>query len=469
MRAGILGFLHESNTFLDAPTTFADFERTSMTEGAALIERWTGAHHELGGFLAGGIDAAPGFATFAVPSGTVTAEAFEAIAARLIDAASAMQVDGFLIALPGATVAENFPDADGEILRRLREAVKGPIVVTLDLHANVSTTMVEHATAIVGYRTNPHLDQRERGIEAARLLRRIVDGEVKPVQALITPPLAVPIAAQKTSELYVFEELADVLRWPGVLSATVFLGFYYADVAEMGTSFYVVADGDEALAQKAARYLAESAWRGRRDLIPELGSVEMSVAYAMERKKKPVTLMDVGDNVGGGSSGRSRVLFDECVRQGARGVMVILHEPELVRECVRTGVRNEIDLGFARGVVKTIGDGQYTETKVRHGGWTYGDQGVSAVVETAEDHTIILTSHRMAPMSLEQVISLGVHPERKQILIVKGVIAPQAAYAPVSAEIQLVDTPGPTANDPRSFVYKNRRVPMFPMEPECEF
>jgi microcystin degradation protein MlrC len=469
MRAGILGFLHESNTFLNTPTTFADFERTSMTEGSELIERWTGAHHEIGGFLAGGLEAVPGFATFAVPSGTVTAEAFEAIAARLIGSALAMQVDGFLVALHGATVAENFPDADGEILRRLREAVKAPIVVTLDLHANVSATMVEHATAIVGYRTNPHLDQRERGIEAARLLQRIVAGGVNPVQALVTPPLAVPIAAQKSRELFLFEDLAQVLMWPGVLSATVFVGFYYADVAEMGTSFYVVADGDPELANRAARYLADRAWTRRHELVPKLLSPNEAVTYARESARKPVALMDIGDNVGGGSSARSRVLFDECVRQGARGVMVILHEPELVCECVRVGVRNEVDLGFARGVVKTIGDGRFTETRVRHGGWTHGDQGVSAVIETAEDHTIVLTSHRMAPMSLEQVVSLGVHPERKRILIVKGVIAPQAAYAEVAGEIVLVDTPGPTANDPRSFVYRNRRVPMFPMEPECEF
>jgi len=469
MRAGILGFLHESNTFLDVPTTFEDFERTSMTSGAALIERWTGAHHELGGFLAGGIEAVPGFATFAVPSGTLTADTFEAIASRLIDAARAMEVDGFLVALHGATVAENYPDADGEILRRLRAAVTGPIVVTLDLHANVSEKMVEHATAIVGYRTNPHLDQRERGIEAAHLLRRIVDGAVRPIQALITPPLAVPIAVQKTSELFLFDDLAHVLTWPGVLSASVFLGFYYADVAEMGTSFYVVADGDVALADRAARYLADRCWARRHELVPQLPVPEEAVAHAIASQKKPVALMDVGDNVGGGSSARSRVLFDECVRQGARGVMVILHEPELVQSCVRAGVRSEVDLGFARGIVKTIGDGRFTETKVRHGGWTHGDQGVSAVVETAEDHTIVLTSHRMAPMSLEQVISLGVHPERKQILIVKGTIAPQAAYAPVAGEIVLVDTPGPTANDPRSFAYKHRRVPMFPMEPECEF
>ena len=93
------------------------------------------------------------------------------------------------------------------------------------------------------------------------------------------------------------------------------------------------------------------------------------------------------------------------------------------------------------------------------------DQGVTAVVETAEEHTVVLTSRRMAPMSLEQIRSVGIIAENKDILIVKGVIAPQAAYREVAASIVLVDTPGPTANDPGSFIYQHRRRPMFPMEP----
>ena len=85
-------------------------------------------------------------------------------------------------------------------------------------------------------------------------------------------------------------------------------------------------------------------------------------------------------------------------------------------------------------------------------------------METLEGHTIILTSRRMAPMSLEQVISLGVHAERKDILIVKGVVAPRAAYEPVAGEILLVDTPGVTSDNPAAFVYRQRRRPLYPIE-----
>jgi microcystin degradation protein MlrC len=106
---------------------------------------------------------------------------------------------------------------------------------------------------------------------------------------------------------------------------------------------------------------------------------------------------------------------------------------------------------------------------VRHGGWGRNDQGITAVIETEQQHTIVLTSRRMAPMSLEQLLSLGIHPERKQILIVKGVVAPRAAYEPVAREILVVDTPGSTCVDPAQFQYRHRHRPLYPLEPEAKY
>src|SRR6266540_198237 len=144
MRVGIAGLLHESNTFLPRPATYEDFASTSLTKGEDLVERWQDAQHELGGFLQGarelGLTPAPALAAYAVPSGALTPEAFERIAGELLNAIGAAgPVDGMLLALHGATVARNFPDADGEILRRVRHRLgpDTPIIVTLDLHANI--------------------------------------------------------------------------------------------------------------------------------------------------------------------------------------------------------------------------------------------------------------------------------------------------------------------------------------------
>lgn len=492
VRIGVAGFLHESNTFLGVPTSYEDFQAASLTRGAALVQRWTGAHHELGGFLdvlaAEQVEIVPLLATFAVPSGTIAAAAYERICAEMLeDLRAALPLDGLLLALHGATVSEQFPDADGELLRRVREVTgpRLPIVNTLDLHANVSEQMIALADATVAYRSNPHLDQRERGQEAAQLLLRILRGEIRPVQALETPPMVIAISKQHTASepaKLLYDDLRHVLTWPGILSASVTMGFYYADVAEMGAAFFAVADGDAAQARKAAQYMAGRAWERRAELTAGLPSPQQAVEHAIGAVRSPVTIMDVGDNVGAGSPADSTILFAEILRQQGRNAMVVLCDPDAVAQCLAKGPgqRVRLDVGGktdsrhgapvpVEGVIRTLSDGHFEERQVRHGGWGACDQGLTAVVETAEEHTVVLTSRRMAPMSLEQVISLGVHPERKQILIAKGVVAPRAAYEPVSAEIVLADTPGVTSDNPKHFTYQRRRRPLYPMEEDAPF
>ena len=491
-RIGVMGFIHESNTFSVTPTTYEHFEQISLTRGKELIERWTGGNHELSGFLEGaesnGLEPVPLVAAFAMPSGAVVRETFEAIAEQTIDALkAAMPVDGLYLGLHGATVSEEFPDADGEMARRLREVVGPdvPVVMTLDLHANVSPGMVANADATTIYRSNPHLDQKARGLEAASLLGRTLRGEIRPVQALECPPLIISIAKQYTDEdpaKGLYEDVDSVLKWPGILSASVAMGFYYADVEEMGATFLAVADHDRDLARKAARWMAQRAWDRREEFQAELPSAAEAVAMAMEAAEAPVVLLDIGDNVGGGSPGDSTLILAEIVAQKASNAMVVLFDAESVARCVEAGVRNPVNLQVGgktdgrhgspvsvQGRVRMISDGIFQEPEVRHGGWGSFDQGVTAVVETPEQHTLILTSVKMAPVSLEQVKSLGVKPESRKILVAKGVIAPRAAYNPVAARTILVDTPGATCVNPAGFTFHHRRRPLYPLELEAQY
>jgi microcystin degradation protein MlrC len=491
-RVGLAGFLHESNTFLSVPTTYDLFARNSLTRGSELVARWTGSHHELGGMLAGAaeqdLEVVPLQAALAIPSGAVTAEAYERLAGEMIEELrKALPLDGLLVALHGATACDAFPDADGELLRRIREVVgpELPVVVTLDLHANVSHRMAEHSTAIVAYRSNPHLDQEARGREAAVLMGRTLRGEVRPVQALETPPMLIHISRQHTAHdpaAALYRDVEEVLRRPKILSASVAMGFYYADVDEMGSSFLAVADGDEAAARDAAQWMARRAWEHRADFSCALPSPAEAVREAAAAEQTPVVLMDIGDNVGAGSPGDSTVLFAEILRQQVPGGLVILADPEAVQTCVAAGPGATVTLKVGgktdrlhgdplevTGRVRVLSDGRFTETKVRHGGFGLYDQGLTAVLEMPGDHTVVLTTRRMAPMSLEQVLWLGIKPERKRVIVVKGVVAPRAAYEPIAASIVPVDTPGVTSDNPRHFTYRRRRVPMFPLEADAVY
>jgi microcystin degradation protein MlrC len=174
MRVAVAGFMHESNTFSPIRTDRAAFQAQSLTFGPALLDEWRDAHHEVGGFLEGsaaeGLEPVPLVMAWATPSGPVTDDVFDEVTAAIINGVRRERPDGLLLALHGAMVAESHADADGETIVRLRRALGStfPMVVSFDLHGNLSERLIDGCTAAVAYRTNPHVDQRECGRRAAR-------------------------------------------------------------------------------------------------------------------------------------------------------------------------------------------------------------------------------------------------------------------------------------------------------------
>ena len=479
MRIAIACFSHESNTFAAMPTTLDDF---NIRRGQAMIDHYAPTFHEVAGYIAGAeeydFDLCPTVAASATPSGTVTAEAYETIVDELLDSLRyAGELDGLLLALHGAMVAEEYPQADGETVRRVRELMGPdfPIVVTHDYHGNVPESLVQDANALIIYKTNPHIDQRERGMQAAELLARTIRGEVKPVTALIKPPVLFNIAFHNTSEppmQPIMQAAIDMEKEPGILAVSVAAGYQYADVPYMGPSIVVVADGDKELAQRSAQKLADMMWAVRDQLKPNLPKPAEAVRMAMQAQATPVTLFDMGDNVGGGSAADSTLILEELIKQGADGWVVAIWDPESVQACFMAGVGATVDLQVGgkvddlhgktlsiTGRVRTLHDGTYEETERRHGGGRYWNAGLTAVVEVnrpqpGKGGLLVLNSKRTSPMSIHQITSVGIVPQQQKILVAKGTVAPRAAYAPVSAQIIQVDSGGACDinRDPSAFV-----------------
>src|SRR5262249_49107562 len=95
-------------------------------------------------------------------------------------------------------------------------------------------------------------------------------------------------------------------------------------------------------------------------------------------------------------------------------------------------------------IVRSLHDGQFTETKPRHGGALHFDMGPTGVVSTDSGLTVMLTSRRVFPASLVQLTSCGLDPASFRILVAKGVHAPVAAYREVCKTLIRVNTPGVT-------------------------
>jgi microcystin degradation protein MlrC len=486
VRIAIGGIMHESNTFASGLTDRSKFVEGSLARGEAILEVWRDAHHEMGGFIEGsqrfGFELAPTVMAWATPAGPVADEVLDEVVEGIIAGVKRQGADGLLLALHGAMVTHRHLAADEEVLRRLRDALGAdlPIIASLDYHANVSTEMAELANALVGYQTYPHVDQRACGLNAAGLMARTVRGEIRPLASVAKPPMVINILGQETDRepmKSLLERAREAEQRPDMLSVSVMAGFPYADVPAMGPSLIAVADADRALARGVADELGGRMWEIRDRLLVRCATPEEAVLEAIGSTRRPVVLVDLGDNIGGGSAGDGTVLLVQILSLGATGALVVLYDPEAVAEARRIGpgailhrrVGGRVDRMHGdpvevRGVVRSLHDGRWEEDQPRHGGRRFNDQGATAVVDLENANTLVLNSLRTPPFSLGQLTSLGIDPARQSILVVKAAIAYKAAYGPIAGRVIEVDTPGLTAVDPARFPYQHRRKPMYPFD-----
>jgi len=485
MRIAIGGIMHESNTFSSQATDLARFQEGSLTYGAAMVPAWRDAHHEVGGFIEGAgafdYDLVPLGMAWATPSGPVTDEFLDHFCDALVTGVRMTKPDGVLIALHGAMVTPNHASADTDVLRRLREAIGPdvPLAATLDFHGNVSPAMADYANILVGYQTYPHVDQRERGLLAARLLTRMAREEVRAVTRIAKPPLILNLLGQDTAREPMRSLMAharEVEKRPGVLSVSLMAGFPYADVPDMGPAVIAVTDSAADLAAAIADELAGAMWARREELFVPCPEPREAVTRAIASTRTPVLLIDLGDNIGGGSAGDGTVLLSELLAQKTRGVVAVLFAPAAVESARAAGVGGalEAEVGGAtdclhgvpvriRGVVKSLHEGKWVENEARHGGRRENDQGATAVIELGNGNALVLNSLRTPPFSLGQLTSVGIDPRAARIIVVKAAVAYKAAYEPIAGEIIPVDTPGLTAINPARFEYTRIRRPMYPL------
>ncbi len=491
------GVLHETDTFNPKKTDLADFE-VGLAEGQGIVRGEEIIRDQENGstIVSGYIEGARQFGLQLYPTilagpqtgGIVTDRAFETLTGELIQRLrAAPRLDGVLLCLHGTMVTESHPHADAEVVRRVREALGKsiPIVVSHDFHANVSPEIVELSTALNTMKDCPHLDTKERGLQAAKIMADTVSGKVKPVQALAKPPMLYNLIFQDTFH-GPFKQFADESRKleknPKILAVSIPGGYQWADIPAMGPSVIVVTDNDPALAKREAQRLSDLLWASREKLIFRLPDTATAVKQAMESSKFPVVILDSGDNVGGGSPGDSTFILSELVRQKAAGWVVTIADRDAAEAAFRAGVGQPFEQAVGaktdklhgepvriRGRVKSLHDGKFVEPETRHGGYRYWDMGLTAVIEvegTTRDlpNLLLLTMKRTMPNSLHSLISNGVYPERQRILVAKGTIAPLAAFEPIAARLLQVDVPGITAVNPARYTYQHVRRPMFGLQ-----
>ncbi|HYZ21939.1 MAG TPA: M81 family metallopeptidase [Rhodopila sp.] len=371
-RIALLGFSIECNRFAPIATE-ADFRTRTLIAGTEMLaEARAPAPRMLGempGFVAA-MDAAghwepvPSLLAMAEPNGPVDQEFFDALMQRWeADLRAAGRLDGAYLVLHGAGLTTADHDPEGTLLTLVRRVVGPavPVVATFDLHANVSDTDVTMLNGFIGYRTNPHLDMRERGAEAAALLRQLLAG-TRTYLARIRLPIVPPTVTQLTGTdvpnrpygelIDLGQQLMQAAPYAGrVLNVSVMGGFAYADTPFNGLTVVVTAT-DQAAADGLAQQVAEAGWERRERFRPVLISLDDAVRLAKgtEDAARPTLIFaDVADNPGGGGRGNTMAILSAFHAAGVRDALVgVIHDPALAQEAHERGEGAVFEARFNR-------------------------------------------------------------------------------------------------------------------------
>ncbi len=480
--------MHESNTFNRVASTLGDFESRYFLQGGAVREQLRGTNTEVWGFLEAGDEygwaVEHPLAASASPSGPLAAADWDEIK-RLIAAPfdAGARFEAAILVLHGAMVTQSSDDADGELLQRVRSLTGPgvPIVATLDLHANVSARMVESADVLMAYRTYPHVDQYERARHLAAVLRRILDEGLRPRQYLARRPM-LDAADHGLSGA---GPMADVLRLaagieqrPGVLSASVQVGFPWADVAEIGPSAVVSGVGPPDACRGYAEELAEALWetRHRTQLHFARPAQVMAAARQGVPGGPPLILADFADNPAAGAYGDSPNLLRHMLEAGlVDAAFATVADPVAVATGARAGVGQVVELSLGgrhapeltpplavRGEVVHLGAGEFVCEGPMWRGVRFR-MGPTMVLRV-QGIDVIVSSVPVAVMDVQVFRSVGIDPAGKATLGLKSRNHFRAAYAPIARECVLVDAGGIASMRLAELPYRKIPRPIWPLD-----
>ena len=468
-RIAVGGFLHETNTFAPTKATFADFQHgggwPAMTQGADVLKVMRRINVGLAGFIdsieASDWELIPTIACGASPSAHVTEDAFERIVKVMVDGIKAAgPLDAVYLDLHGAMVTEHFDDGEGEILRRVRGVIGKdiPLVVSLDLHANVTPEMVAHADALIAYRTYPHVDMAETGRASATHLALLLKTKRRLAKAFRQLPFLIPISWQCTNDQPtrgIFDQLA-ALESDAVPTLSFAPGFPAADFRDCGPSVFAYGRTQED-SDRAADAIVKLIESHEHDFDGKIWSPDEGVRHAMELARnasKPIIIADTQDNPGAGGDSDTTGMLRALVRNKAsRAATGVIYDPESAKAAHAAGVGATVTLSLG-GKSGIPGDAPYTETfvveKLSDGrfiapGPYYGgremEMGPSAALRIG-DVRVVVSSHKAQLADQAMYRYVGIEPTEQAILVNKSSVHFRADFEPIAAKLLICAAPG---------------------------
>ena len=459
----------ETNALSPVATTLADFETAHYLTGDALMQAATRGPEvagffrraELAGFCAAArarkseVEPVAILSAWAASGGPLERACFEALEQRLVDGLRAAgRIDGFYFCLHGAMGVHGVPDPETRLLAAARSVIGNvPLVVSHDLHGNLTRERVAHADAIVAYHTNPHRDHARTGRRAGQIAIGTALGELRPVMAWRSLPMI--LGGGKTIDFLspvrpIFRRMRRAERAGDVLAASTFMVHPWNDSPALGWSTLCVGDGDAAAADRLADELAELCWAARHEQPPEFATADEAIEAArgarVRRKLGCVMMADASDVVTAGAPGDSTHLLRALLERGS-GMLsyAAVRDPHAIRTLWPRAPGDVVALPIGGSLDPARSPPLPVRGTVAS---KHERPGFGKTIVLAVDHVrVVVTEGPAMVMRPSFYTEVGLDPWRADIVVVKNFFPFLMFFLPYNRKTIFVRTRGTTDFD----------------------
>ena len=481
-KIAIASFLQETNTFSPYKTTESDF---TFAEGKIFYSNALKEKTEVKGFInilkKEKTKIIPIMGGWAVSSGKIKKKDFIVIINNFLTCVKKTEkFDGLLLALHGSCAAEGCDSVDSYLIERIREIIgnKIPIMISLDIHANITKSMQKNTEAIVGYKTCPHTDIYETGKKTAKLMIARLKKEIKPKIFLQKLPM-ITQAENHLTDRGVFKKLIEKTKLyekiPNILSVSIFAMQPWLDVKEAGWAITIISNNDNVKAKKLTKILAEEVWSKRFNFLLKLPTPTNALKFGMAIKGGPITLGEGADATMGGSTGDGLWILKSILKNklDKEKCAVVVVDKQAVKKAIKLGLNKTIRMKIGGslnrkynqpisiiGKIINISKGTF-----KYKGKVYTGRAVNmgnAVVIKINNVKLLVAEKSMPTTDPEMYRSQGIEPRKMKFVVVKSPLGLWTEYEPISKAVISVDTPGSCRADLTKLPFKKIPKRFFP-------
>ena len=417
-----------------------------------------------------------GFQAFAQPGGLTPQKVYESFREEVIaDLKASLPVDGVILSLHGAMVADGYEDCEGDLMAHVRKVVglRIPIGALLDLHCHVTETMLENSTVLVGYKEYPHIDIADRWQDLFEIVADTAEGKVNPVQSIFDCRMLGFYHTTNEPMRSFVDEMIEFENREKILNVWLAHCFPLGDVPGTSAKIVVVTDNDKALGNEIAEKAGRKFFSIRNEVVSRPATIKECLDSALNYGEGPVTIADSADNAGAGASSDSTFFLKEMItRKIENSAIAAIYDPVAVSICRDAGVGASLRLRIGGKLDSVSGDpvdvwgtviGLADDVIQKMGAIDISMGNCAAVkvhvkkdggLEPNRGIDVIISQKRSQPFTPAIFTDLDIDPEKKRILVVKSMQHFYAGFEPISKEILYAGDLGSATSDVRKINYR---------------